>query len=449
MKMEGFKTYAELPEEDKNKCKPINEKGDFVEKTAIEDPGVAHRIAVLENEAFGELEDNVAKSKLSIEGILKKLNDNKLKYDEKSKLQDMLFRIADLERLKGNPIDDQIEEGLKKTYSSIKYSKILSDKLIEGVAKGDAEVVGELLKDQKLGSEWQLMYKLINDEQRQKAFEFCKERIKGACAVIEKMEDVNLGLKMYQEIVPLSDKKSYSDNSDLESAGRKLANKLHENGAKEQLVNLVEEDIFKLAYFKDFLHTFGSEPEFIAELAKRSDSVDDISYALKFVADSEILESLKSDIDSFAKLEEEGKAKLSEYLKVISGAAKNPAETIALTELKEDKYDMNFRSEVPQNKFVVGIQGAKYVIAWSNMETHEYHRNIFESIGHTMVKSGGYMGKVEKNGKLTITMRRKSGDYGFYSKELLEKNREILAKSLQEIMGEKEFDLVIMGSTEY
>lgn len=449
MKMEGFKTYAELSQEEKPKFKPINEKGDFVEKTAIENQEVAHRIAVLENEAFGELEERVAKSKPSIKTVLKKLGDNKLKYDEKSKLQDLLFQNADLQRLKGNPIDEQIEEVLKKTYTSIKYSEILSKKLIDGVVKGDAEVVGELLKDDKLDSEWQLMYKLTDDEQRYKAFELCKERIKGACAVIEKVENVDLALRMYQEIVPLADKKSYSDNSDLESAGRRLANKLHEGGAKEQLSNLVKEGTFKLSYFKDFLHTFGSEPEIIMDLVKKSDNVDDISYALKFVADPELLDRLKSDTDSFGKLEEKDKDKVLQYLENISEAVKNPAETIAFSELKEDKYDMNARMEMPRNKFVVGIRGGKYIIAWGNMDTHEYHRNMFESIGGVGAKSGGYVGVVEEGGKLIITMRRKSSDYGFYSKELLDRNREVLEKVLQGAIGEKEFELVIKESTEY
>ena len=448
MTAEISKNYNELPDEDKKKYKTINQEGDFVEVGVVEDPEVAHRIALLENEAFGELEESVKKSDISADEILEKLTGKRLDYDEKSALVELLLENADLQRLKGKPIDDKIEAASKKVYFSFKYSSILTKKLVGGITAGDVSVVGELLKDEKLWADFDIMRKLENDSQRLQSFEICKKRVKAACLIIDTTQDLESALKMYSEVLQLADKESYSDSSDIEHSGGKLAGKLFESGDKKRLMDLVESDALQLSCLKRFLHFFGKEPQNIIDLVKSSRGVDDICYALKFVADPQLLSQLETEPGSLAKLKKEDREKVLAYARTIAKALVAGPKIIALSgEFKQDKTE--FRHKSPHNKFVVGIQGDKYVIAWSNMDDYENHRDIFNTIGKAEAKSGGYMGIDEQEDKIVIRIVRCSGDYGFYSKELLERFRGSIEKSFQSVLGGKKLELVIRESTEY
>ena len=450
MATEKFSTYSGLPEEEKPKYKSLNEEGDFVERSSVEDPEVAHRLAHLENEAFGVLETSVSQRDISNTEIIERLGDKKLPYNERNRLQEMLFESADLARLKGNAIDSELAEVLKKSYTRLRYSKILREKVIEGISVGDTDAIGEILKDDKMAADFRLLGKLTNDEERGKAFAVCKERLDSSCSIIDKVEDIDQALAMYSEALKLVDPKSYSDTYVIESTGKQLANKLFDADATRRIVELVNTEIFSLPQCKDFLHRFGSEPEVIMELIINAKKVEDVYYALKFVTNPELLTQLAEDTTRLTSLTDEQRGSVAGYSKEIADAIAKEPEIITLSGFKEDKDPEFGDAKEPQNKFVVGIHRGQYVIAWSNMEESEYHRNIFEKIGFGLdVKSGGYIGIGESEGKKQIRMVRSSSDYGCYSRELLEHYRAAIEKSLKEVLGDEPFELVIKISSDY
>lgn len=451
MGSENLRTYGELPEEDKNKFKQVDKEGGFVGKEAVEDREVAHRIALLENDAFGELEENIERNGLSVSEIIEKLGAKELKYDEKRELQDLLFQNADLARLKGSPIDDKLEEILKKSYATLSYSKTLTKKIVDGIEKGDVDVIGEALKDEKITSNWELIYKLTDDDQRHKTFTICKERIHSACSIIDKVEDSDLAVKMYSETLRIADKESYSDASDLKSSGRKLAEKLFDGGKTEQLVDLVEDGVLTLYHCEKIIHQFGDEQKTIVDFIKNSDDIKAIRHAMKFITDKQLLSELETSSDNLVKLNEKERTEVAEFAGGVVRALDIEPEIIVLSELKKDEFDRDFGKKVAKNKFVVGIdrRTGKYVLAASNMGATEYHRDIFEKISPTIAKSGGYIGVEEEDGKAKVRIVRSSGDYGFYSKELLEHYRPFIVNKLQDVLRSENIDLSISESSDY
>ncbi len=450
MKLENIKAYNELPEGEKEKYKPSDEEGGFVEKGAVESLEVAHRLALLENEAFGELSESVRDCGLSVDDIIDKLNQEELDYDEEYKLQDLLFQNTDLQRLKGDSVDEQVKEILKKLHISFQYSKILTKKIAKGIQIGDVEVIGEALKDVKLNEDYDIVRKLENDEQLAGAFEICKQRIHAACVVIDRVEDPNLATEMYIEAFSISDKKSYSDKYALDSTAKKLAEKLYESNAREKLMDLVKTDIFRLTYFKDFMFNFGKDQKYIIDLVNNSNNAEDVYSPLKFVTEPDLLDELIHNEESFSNLKDEERKEVLGFIETISGALKGGPNIVMLSNLKNDKpseFDKN-RTEA-RNKFVVGISDGKYVVAMSNMDQHEYHRNIFDAIGGAQMKSGGYLGLEEVEGKTVVRMVRSSGDFGFYSQELLERYRPQIEEALGEALETKDFDLIIKTSSQY
>jgi len=452
MSLEKTPRFSDLNKAEKGHNKPINSDGAYVAETAIEDPLVAHRIALLENEAFEELEAKTSQNQISIDEILGRLADKNLKYDEKSELTDMLFQRADLERLRGNSVDDELVESLKKTYTSLVYSKILTTKLTKGIAQGDTAVIGEVLKDGKFYANWEVFSKLSTDEERRAAFLICKERARSACDIIKQVKDIDMALTMYDEVLQSSDKESYSDKSVLDSTGCILAEKLFSAGKTEKLVDLLRTDTFKLAYYKDFMNLLGAQQVVIIEMVKQSSDANDIIFALKFVTEPGLLRQLAESAGELNKLDEESLNKvLAQAEKIEKAVAGRPTISI-LSTLKADIPDDDDDDEktmVPKNKFVVGIKDGKYIIAMSSVDAHEYHRNIFDSLGGTVVRSGGYLGFTEQNGKITVRMVRSSGDFGRYSQELLELYRNDIEEALRKTLETNELELIIKISSSY
>ncbi|MCX6739890.1 MAG: hypothetical protein NTZ49_01520 [Candidatus Parcubacteria bacterium] len=448
MKPGNFNTYSELTEDIKGKYKKINRKGDFVEKTAVENPEVAHRLALLENEAFGDLGESIKQSNLSVEQIIEKLSQNGLSYDEKDKLKDLLFQHADLARLKGKPIDDQLKDFLGKKYIDLSYSKILTDKLAKGIEAEDIEAMGELLKDEKIHANYELLRKLSDDTQRTELFKICKQRVSIACDIVDEIENMDLAIKMYTKIVKSADKDSYSDENDLKSTGEKIAKKLFKAGDIKRIVNLVKNKTLALGCCKEFLHKLGNEPTILIKLARCSSEPDDILYLLKFVSDVKLLGSLKAEEKIFSSLTDEQRKKVTAYAGNIARALANEPEIVTLDPLKKDETGHYGRKEA-KNKFVVGVGEGKYYIAWSNTDYFQYHRDIFEkALPHLTAKSGGYIGLFEEEGKMKIRMTRSSGDYKFYSREVMEHFRKQIEAKLQQAYGDN-FELQINISDDY
>lgn len=451
MGLENLRTYSQLPEEEKKNFKQVGKDGGFVRKEAVEDYEVAHRIALLENDAFGELEESIERSGLSVNEIIEKLGTEELKYDEKRKLLDLLFQNADLARLKGSPIDDKLGEILKKTYVTLSYSEVLTKKIVDGIEEGDVNALGEVLKDEKIKSNWKLMDKVLDDNQRQAVFAICKERISSACLIIATVDDLDLAVKMYSEALTLADKESYSDSSSLTSIGSQLVEKLFKGGRNQQLVELVGEGVLTLSHCEKIIHKLGNEQKTIINFIKNSDDIRTIRYALKFITDKQLLSELEEGSDSLVKLSNKERVEVAEFAGGVMRALDSEPEIIVLSELHKDEFDKDFGNRVAKNKFVVGIdrRTGKYVLAASNVGANEYHRNIFQNISPTIAQSGGYIGVEEESGKTKVRMVRSSGDYGFYSKELLEHYRPFIVTALQDVLRSQNVDLSISESSDY
>lgn len=445
------KSYQELPEEEKSNFKPINERGDFVTSTAEDNPEVAHRLALAENEAFGQLQENVSGFDLSTEEIINKLSDKSIGYDEKKQLQENLFQIADLARLKGEAIDDDLKEVLNKNYTSLSYSKLLSNVLVKSVEVGDIEVIGRLFLDEKIYDTYELRKKITNNDERQNVFEICKTRTKSACEIISQVDDLDLALQLYREAKKVADLKSYSAESDLKSTGQGLGQKLFEAGRIDELIDLVEQGVFEISFYKKFIHHLGEKPELLLDLAVRSRSVEDICYVLKFIADKILLEKLiNTKGDVFINLPSDKIEKILEYCNRIIQALDNKPQVLALSELLPNRANQYSRQMEAVNKFVVGINEAnQYCIGFGNMDYKEYHRGLFESLNSRLnshrldFQSGGYLKLDEIDGKVILTMERNSGDYGFYSREVMEHFKQDLEKELQKNFPDKEIELKI------
>lgn len=443
MNRENATTFHELSEEEQARHKSINDRGDFVEKNAVEDLEVAHRIALLENEAFGELQESIQRSGITVEEIIAKLGGTKLGYDDRRKLQDLLFQHADLQRMRGHSIDSQIAEPLKTAHAHLAYSEIMTKKLCDGVTPGDVKVIGEILKDAKILYAWQVLGKLENDEQRSAAFAICKTRIDAACSLLGQVEDTDAALAMYTEVIGLASKESYSDTFNIENAGKRLSEKLFATGARHQLVDLIESGTFQISYYEKFLHLFGTDQQVILDMVKKSHSAEDDMVALKFVSDPELIAQLTADAETFPALAEEDRTRVAEYAHTVAQALNTEPEVYGLSELDVDaRGDFGTAMEA-KNKFVVGITSERYIIAWSNVKRREYHRQIFEDLPPVSGKSGGYISMVEANGTVNIRMLRSSSDYGCYSREVLEHFRVPIEDALRRALEKKPFTLEI------
>ena len=337
MKPEDVTNYHGLSEDVKDQYKPINAEGDFISESAIENTEVAHRIAILEHEAFGELEEGITNGGITVDEIVAKLADKHTVFDEQRKLKEMLFQHADLRRLKGAPIDDQLVDVLKKTYASLEYSKILTEKLTKGIEDGDVAVIGEMLKDEKFHASWAIFKKLSTDKERVAAFAVCKERIKSACLLINEVQDIEVALAMYIEALPLADEKSHSDKGNIESTGKNLAEKFFASGATEKLIELLKSGDFKLSYCKDFMNLLGDRQEVIIDMIKYSSNVKDICYALKFVTKPELLTRLGEGGENLMKLDSEKSDEVNAHAEKIAHALMNKPSIMILSELRSEE----------------------------------------------------------------------------------------------------------------
>lgn len=429
--------------------KSKSNKDPLMRKARITDPEIAHRLALLENEAIQELGESIKQENISIEKILKEMKNDNLNNDERRELRDRLFQIADLKRLEGKPIDEHLAKVLKKSFTSLEYSKILTDKLIAQILPGDAAIVGEILRDGKMTSDREMLTKLRNDQERFQAFKICSNRIEAACLIIDKIENIDIALSMYAKELEIAEEEEHLGSNKLINTGEKLAYRLFQTGNTDELIKQIEAGTITLLHCKDFIHLYGSNPQMIVCLIKNSDNVADICYALKFIPDSQILNSLISEKNFFPKLNKNDTEEVNKCANEISNALGKKPAIFTLSNLKKDEYDKWAKKKLAQNKFIVGIKKGQYIIAWGNIDEHENHQDIFNELRGVSIRSGGFIGFEEENDLTKVRMVRSSGNYYFYSKELLEKYRTDIEAALRKTLNGKDIKLDIALSSEF
>lgn len=422
--------------------------------SAIENPEIAKRIATAENDAFNALEENLRKSSTTQEAIIERLADKSISYDEKGRLQELLSQYIDLESLKGNGIDDSITEFLEKNYIGLYHSKLLEDKVVKNIEDGDAEALGHLLLDEKfLSGKFIFLKKLRNDEERQKAFSICKLRIEAGCAIIDAIDNIETAILFLTEINGYADSKAFSGTYSLESTGRRIAEKLCKAGRESELPGIVEKKILKLACIKQLLAGLGTKQELLAELAAKGDAIEAIADTLKYISDPELLKKLKEDTDAFASLEPEDKELAVSLCESIAEALRHDPEIVILSDLEPNGPGEYSKKPESKNKFIISLtRGNRYCIALGSVMMYKYHKDLCEAVSDrdlrgSALRSGGYVGLEKKKTGTVITIERDSGDFGHYSREVLERFRPALESALKKSLRNKKTAVVIKLST--
>lgn len=215
-----------------------------------------------------------------------------------------------------------------------------------------------------------------------------------------------------------------SSKKKLDDLEKKVVKKITQNEDLEKFVELVSGYHIKIDAFKVCLNAFSDEMlEFI--LGKTND-FEIALRCVKFFGNEEKLS--KYNFEKFNGLQKENLVKNAEML--CRAMRKKIIFHPYLKLLKGGK-----------NKFIFGINEKSDDIhmAWSSVETHKYHKEIFNAIDEKRtsfpieLRSGGYVDFSTKN----IVFLSRSGDFGCYNHKVIRRFAREIEEELSRQCGEK------------
>lgn len=421
------------------------------------------RLANIKAEVITNVREAVDAKGLTAEEIMERLlvdktadSKTKLSYTERDALIEGLLQIADVHRFIGESIDKDVEETLNNIYKKLTYSKLFQEEMAKQLLGQDEILIGHVLADEKFDSHYQLISLLKTDEQREKVFVYCKGRLDIASTLINVIKDTDVALRMLSEISETTKHDLKKREIQLKWTAAKIANELFATGKLDVLIDAVKTDVFHLSELKDVINQLQEQPEILIDLAKEGQNLSGIKYLLKFISDPNILQSLiDQGPEVFKKLESVQAESAVAFTKAVKEALEKEPVLTVLTRLNPDKpNEYNPKNMDACNKFVVRInERNEYCIDWANMNSFEYHRDLFKYSSDYVDRlekcGGGYISFQEDEDRVLIKFCKSSSDFGFYSSKVLKRFNDQILHAMKREYPDKQVELTIVQSTEF
>ena len=371
---------------------------------------------------------------------------NKGDYDEKRNARETIKWFADLGSFYGNQPDLRIGELFKKHYESLKYSSITEKVFIENLSVGDESAIVKILQDEKFESKYLLMAKIkefgseeslrsIHEQSGGDAqiarlvaketndLDFKKEILKNTIDFIKKIEDPELRNKKLKD-------------SCVKEMIEETVNAFVKSNYLDSLQELVCDNYIEAEDIMGVAHAVSSD-KFLFAIAQEMKNEKSILSIFKFIADKDLfLEILSSNGTQFNNVDESIRARIVDSARDFSEALN------AKPEIKQiDKLNLTDDKNIGTNKFVIGMPSdeRRFYVAWSNADSHKYHKDIFKALESECNKifpdssrSGGYIDVKKKEGGIEAKLFMSSGDFGKYSKRILELFKNDIIKALSD-----------------
>ena len=444
-----YSSFGELPEDQRSNYEPLEDGRSFVLATVEKNPETAHRLAVIEDRAVNALNQAVDSEGLTYDEILQRYWEHckSWNFDGKKETLESLKQFSDRDILQGRDYDPAFLEACKKSYTEPTYSKKLQGIYLEEIDSSDLEVVSNLLKDKKFSQKKELV-DLINKEDVWALYEQVKNDIVAVKAIVRNIEDNQLKIDILKAQVPPVAVTKEMENGDpvfkhVNEIKSSIATSLIESHEYDSAISLVREGYLETKQFKYLLHRIESD-QFLSDLAKESNSSDDAVEIMRFIADENLLLQIADGGGKdFPKIFGDPIRKtVVQYAKKLHGSLTSKPEIYQADRL------------AGQNKFVFGIPSDQdqVYIGWSNTGSHEYHKNIFNSMSRRYgiefpdkLRSGGYI-EVKHGGSecpVGVTFNSSSGDFGNYSHRIMEKFQDQISEALRSHLNADNVELEI------
>lgn len=452
-KPEDYKSYSELPEDQKSNYEELPDGEGFYVKGAEKDPELAHALAVIDDEAINALAQHIEANNFSVDEIMAQFKIAAGKYDSKSKrlYGEILRVLVDHDRLRGKEPDSRIISLFKETYAPQDYSEMTQEVILSRVDMSDIPLVTKLLKDKNISRKRELIEKISDQETFLQILDLAKDDLEIVSMLISANDDVDMKLKMLQVAVDniKHQGQDISGNTGpsyyLGSIRQNVTGALIKNGQGDMMIELMDKGYLEAKNAISLAHTI-EDDNVLAQLAARLPDIYEVMYMFKFIADPKVLAKIEESNEKQFKVPENDRLGIKILAEKFRNALSKKPEIYRAGKLGED------------NKFVFSMSddGEHMAIAWSNTRAHEYHRDIFDSLSRKTgknypkkMRSGGY---VDIRGAGSATPQAQfyssSGDFGNYGHRALEVFKEQIKASLQEELGaDKEIEIKILVSS--
>ena len=306
----------------------------------------------------------------------------------------------------------------------------------------DLSVLAKLLLDEKFSSKYKLLEKVGDDESLRQLFELTKVNLSIVEMIVRKMQSSESRIGILKEIVDAingePDEKVRARQTGDYSLGtirKEILRSLVSGGNTERVLSLIDEGYLEVSDAKSLIHEIPSDG-LLLSLASRCRDKKSATYIFKFITDKTVFAKIvESHGEEFKNLSESDRTDVVALAERFGEVLVNQSEVYPTDSFKET------------NKFIVGIPSDenKLFVAWSNTESHEYHKDIFTTLSKARgkkfpenLRSGGYVEiQDEKDGKRKVVFSRSSGDFGNYSNRLLELYKDAILNELKKELGEQ------------
>lgn len=420
---------------------------------------VETRLAVIKEEAIKKVQESVSAQTIGVDELVKRLleENTKIPYAERSVLVQNLLQVADAKRAIGESMDEEVIKVLEKVYEQLAYSKLFQEELsllLKNV--NDPDLIGTMLSDEKFTNTFTIASSLKTDEQRERAFAKCKQRVSVAAQLIQSSTDPVRALQLLREIPGLSlmtpDKRSIG----LGMTPETIAQKLFKAEKIDVLIDAVKTGVIHLIEMKPVINRLQEQPNVLLALAKEGHDIKGVEYLLKFLADPDQIQVLiDQGAEVFPNLSSEDAEKALRFAQTVKEALSKEPNLIPLGSFIPDQPSEFDETEMEaRNKFVVGIDSNHtYCIAWGNMNNYAYHKDLFQrtagSVGKLEPCGGGFVSFTEESDKVHIKLQRNSGDFGFYSYKVLQRFQEKIVEAMKKSYPGKQIEFTLEPSKAY
>ncbi len=443
---DDYASFDELPEEQRINYEPLEGGSSFVCATVERNPETAHRLAIVEDRAINTLNQTLGEANSTFEEVLEKYLEycKNWDFDAKKETLETLKQFSDIDALKGIEYNPAFVEACKKSYTEPTYSKKLQEIYLEEIDSTDLEVVAYLLKDKKFSQKKELIG-VVNEEDIAGLYELVKSDLSAVKEIVVNISDSQLKLEIFKGAVSPVE---ITDEADTNNPILKQINEMRssvtktlvDSGDYDSAIGLVREGYLEAKNFTYHLHRIESD-QFLSDLAKASTTSEEVIGILRFIADETLLaEIVESKGADFPKIED--KETIVKYASKLHKSLISDPEVFQADRL------------TGQNKFIFGIPSDQdqVFIGWSNTGSHGYHKDIFNSMSRRFglefpnrLRSGGYIkiSSADEQGMVKVTFCDSSGDFGNYSKRIMEKFQDQIVEALKKHLNTENIELEI------
>lgn len=435
-----YTSFQNLPKEQISHFKSVKRGESFVLKTAEKNPGIAQRLAMIENHTIDCLQHEIDHNGLILDSLLSRYQNAISDDDDYSithQIVERIKQVSDYAIFRGGAYDERVKVAFRKQYVPFTYSAKTEQLFLERIEPKDSIVKVRVLLDERFSSKRQLVEPdSENDQFLEKLYTATQDNIDVVNIIVRTARNpafkIEIFKSLFESINQLQDtekkeKKLYSYS--FWSIKHNICETLIRQEDHASLVKLIDEGFLQTTDIQPFFQKVRSD-SLLLDLACRSKNSREVLNLFKFIADSTIFSHIIAHGgDVFVYLSGSERQNMMEVAKKFEKALNNPPKIYAVSNLGRDA-----------NKFVVGIASgvSQLYIAWGNTKEYEYHRDIFSNLSYTTdkrfpeeLRSGGYVRLVEETDFVRVVFDGRSGDFGAYGDRVLEKFHDDIVRTLQ------------------